>query len=52
MKKDTYLLLKEALELIKKYGEVAIDKNYVLEVQDIYYLQTILNEVKFMLKNF
>lgn len=50
--KDTIILLKEIQTMIQKYGEIAIKKDYVLEVQDIYYLQSIKNSIDFMLKRF
>lgn len=50
--KDTIIILKEIQAMIQKYGEIAIKKDYVLEVQDIYYLQNIKNSIDFMLKRF
>ena len=49
--KDTILLLKESLELLKKYGEIAIKKDYELEKSDLYFLNAIKHNVDFMIKN-
>lgn len=50
--KDTIIILKEIQKLLKQYGEIAIKKDYTMEVMDIYYLTAIKSDVAFMLKHF